>query len=86
MTKEVTMETKQEAMSNMTAMINGEFRRLTVAEAKAMHEADVKAEADRIAAGGCPHPIDEWDHEYDEDSLLGDAYYCGRCNELMQVG
>ena len=31
------METKQEAMSNMTAMINGEFRRLTVAEAKAMH-------------------------------------------------
>ena len=25
-------------------------------------------------------------HEYDEDSKLGDAYYCGLCNELLQVG
>lgn len=80
------METKQEAMSNMWTTIDGKFRCLTVAEAKAMNEADAKAEADRIAGGGCPHPIDEWDHEYDEDSILGDAYYCGRCNELMQVG
>jgi len=23
---------------------------------------------------------------YDEDSILGDAYYCGLCNELLQVG
>ena len=25
-------------------------------------------------------------HVYDEDSRLGDAYYCGLCNELLQVG
>ena len=25
-------------------------------------------------------------HLYDEDSRLGDAYYCNLCNELLQVG
>jgi hypothetical protein len=32
----------------------------------------------------CLHP--NWEHEYDEDSTLGDAYYCADCDELMQVG
>jgi len=32
----------------------------------------------------CLHP--NWEHEYDEDSILGDAYYCADCDELMQVG
>ena len=34
----------------------------------------------------CEHPIDDWEHDYDPDSILGDAYYCGHCGELMQVG
>ena len=25
-------------------------------------------------------------HLYDEYSILGDAYYCNLCNELLQVG
>lgn len=37
-------------------------------------------------ADSCEHPIDEWKHEYDEDSILGDSYYCGLCGELTQVG
>ena len=34
----------------------------------------------------CTHPIEDWVHDYDEDSILGDAYYCGHCGELTQVG
>jgi len=34
----------------------------------------------------CEHPTDDWEHDYDPDSILGDAYYCGHCGELMQVG
>jgi hypothetical protein len=34
----------------------------------------------------CKHPTDSIVHEYDEDSILGDAYYCGLCDELLQVG
>jgi hypothetical protein len=34
----------------------------------------------------CDHPIEEWEHDYDPDSILGDAYYCGLCGELTQVG
>jgi len=34
----------------------------------------------------CEHPIDDWEHDYDPDSILGDAYYCGHCGKLMQVG
>ena len=33
----------------------------------------------------CDHKIEHWVHERYE-SGLGDAYYCGDCNELMQVG
>ena len=32
----------------------------------------------------CLHP--DWVHEYDDDSTLGDAYWCADCDELMQVG
>jgi len=28
----------------------------------------------------------EWTHEYDDDSILGDSYWCVDCGELMQVG
>ena len=34
----------------------------------------------------CDHPIDTWEHRYDEDSKLGDYYTCGLCGELTQVG
>ena len=34
----------------------------------------------------CECPIEYWEHEYDPDSVLGDAYYCGLCGELTQVG
>jgi len=33
----------------------------------------------------CAHQSD-WIHEYDPESILGDAYWCGDCGELMQVG
>ena len=33
----------------------------------------------------CDHKIENWEHESYEDGL-GDAYWCGDCNELMQVG
>ncbi len=64
----------------------GVFVALTPAEARADRKRAERKEAERIASGGCPHPIEEWEHEYDEDSTLGDAYYCGRCGELTQVG
>jgi hypothetical protein len=48
-------------------------------------EAHKLREAERIAAGGCDHAGDPV-HEYDPDSRLGDAYYCCKCGELMQVG
>jgi len=25
-------------------------------------------------------------HEYDENSILGDSYWCDSCGELLQVG
>ena len=34
----------------------------------------------------CKHPTEEILHEYDESSVLGDSYWCGLCNELLQVG
>jgi len=34
----------------------------------------------------CTHPGDNMIHEFNEDSLLGDAYYCGLCGDLLQVG
>jgi hypothetical protein len=33
----------------------------------------------------CDHDCD-WDHHYDDDSLLGDYYHCSRCGDLTQVG
>lgn len=33
----------------------------------------------------CEHKMENWIHERYE-SGLGDAYWCGDCNELMQVG
>jgi hypothetical protein len=43
------------------------------------------AEEQRIKNGGCDHKGD-WVHDYDPASRLGDAYYCAKCGELMQVG
>ena len=34
----------------------------------------------------CTHPVDSVEHHYDEDSILGDSYWCGECGELLQVG
>lgn len=34
----------------------------------------------------CKHPKDDMVHEFDENSKLGDAYYCGLCGGLLQVG
>ena len=34
----------------------------------------------------CAHPSEATVHKYDEDSLLGDSYWCGACGELLQVG
>lgn len=49
-------------------------------------DAEAKAREDaRIASGGCDHDCD-WVHDYDSESTLGDAYYCAKCGELMQVG
>jgi hypothetical protein len=38
----------------------------------------------KTATVQCAHP--EWTHEYDDDSILGDSYWCVDCGELMQVG
>jgi|688.fasta_scaffold1087154_2 hypothetical protein len=73
-------------MSNAWVMVDGKFKQLTVAELKEQNEQAEKAEAERIAKGGCSHPIENWEHDYDEDTVLGDAYYCGLCGDLMQVG
>lgn len=62
------------------------FERMTAEELRADREAAEAAEAARIAAGGCVHPIEDWEHDYDPTTRLGDAYYCGHCGELMQVG
>lgn len=34
----------------------------------------------------CQCHLYEWVHEYDDDSLLGDWYWCSNCEELTQVG
>jgi hypothetical protein len=34
----------------------------------------------------CKHLIEDVVHIYDEESLLGDSWYCGKCGELRQVG
>jgi hypothetical protein len=38
----------------------------------------------KTATVQCAHL--EWAHEYDDESVLGDAYWCVDCGELMQVG
>ena len=34
----------------------------------------------------CTHPSEAMVHQYSEDSLLGDSYWCGSCGDLLQVG
>jgi len=67
--------------------VNGKmsFQEMTLEEIRMEDEAHKLREAERIAAGGCDHAGDPV-HEYDPDSRLGDAYYCCKCGELMQVG
>jgi len=38
-----------------------------------------------IEQKACEHKIENWVHEIYETGIR-DAYYCGDCNELMQVG
>jgi hypothetical protein len=33
----------------------------------------------------CDHKS-EWIHEYDFESILGDVYWCGDCDEMMSAG
>jgi hypothetical protein len=33
----------------------------------------------------CEHDGD-WDHHYDDESMLGDYYTCSQCGDLTQVG
>lgn len=33
----------------------------------------------------CEHDCD-WDHHYDDESMLGDYYTCSQCGDLTQVG
>ena len=80
------MGLRNDLPSCVVLFVDGQFRQLSTDEIKAINERDAKAEAVRIANGGCSHPVDDWDHHYDEECLLGDAYYCGHCGELMQVG
>ena len=40
----------------------------------------------KIETDVCIHPLEYIQHEYDEDSILGDSYWCGECGELLQVG
>ena len=80
------MTVKNDLPSGVFIRVDGQFRQLSTAELKAREEREAEAEAVRIANGGCAHPVEQWEHEYDDDSLLGDAYYCGCCGELMQVG
>jgi hypothetical protein len=68
--------------------VDGQYVQLTpeqIAEDRRKAQEDEDA---RIAAGGCPHPMEEWVHYTFESSRGGDqdAYDCGRCGELMQVG
>lgn len=61
------------------------FHEMTPEEIKRDDEKSRAREDARIAAGGCPHDGDVV-HDYDPNSRLGDAYYCAKCGELMQVG
>lgn len=46
----------------------------------------VNAVHDNGMAIECQHPTDMIRHEYDPDSRLGDSYWCGVCDMLLQVG
>ena len=67
--------------------VNGKFQfhEMTPEDIRREDEACRVAEEERIRLGGCDHKGD-WVHDYDPDSSLGDAYYCAKCGELMQVG
>jgi len=45
----------------------------------------VNSEGNIATYAKCEH-TGEQVHEYDPTSILGDAYYCGTCRELLQVG
>lgn len=34
----------------------------------------------------CQCHLHEWVHEFDDESSLGDWYWCSNCGELTQVG
>lgn len=61
------------------------FHEMTEEEIRLSDEACRIAEEERIRQGGCDH-VGDWVHDYDPSSRLGDAYYCAKCGELMQVG
>jgi len=46
----------------------------------------VDAVHDNGLAIECQHPTDQIVHQYDPDSILGDSYWCGVCDMLLQVG
>jgi len=48
---------------------------------------DIISEQKLEDSEGCKHPIENWSHQlFDGVSGPQDAYYCGYCGELMQVG
>ena len=61
------------------------FHEMTDEEIRLENEASRAREEARIATGGCDH-VGDWVHDYDPSSRLGDAYYCAKCGQLMQVG
>lgn len=61
------------------------FHEMTPEEIRRDYEEKLAKEEARIAAGGCDH-VGDWVHDYDPQSILGDAYFCAKCGQLMQVG
>lgn len=61
------------------------FQEMTPDEIRREDEENRAREEARIATGGCDH-VGDWVHDYDPGTMLGDAYYCSKCGELMQVG
>jgi hypothetical protein len=49
-------------------------------------ESHIKAGDGKQDPKTCDHDKYEWVHEYDEDSILGDWYWCSGCGEHTQSG
>lgn len=60
------------------------IHQMTTEEIRRADEDCRVAEEERIRQS-CDH-VGDWVHDYDPTSLLGDAYYCAKCGQLMQVG